>query len=337
MLYKPFGATGLTVSEVGFGCARIGGFFSGQRAADLVSLLREAFDQGLTFYDTADMYAQGESEKLIGQAFPKDRHRVIIASKVGYCLSAQRTLAARVKPLLKPLARRLGISRPRMPAGWGGAISQDFSTEYILTAVDASLRRLRTDYLDLYQLHSPPTRLLEQGDLLGPLEQLKAQGKIRFFGVACERVEDVLICLRYPQISFVQVSLSLLHQEALQEAIPCAAQRGVAVIARQCFASGVLAKPLDDLATDSNAQDPILSLAQRAEITRYHRIAKDYGRPLRALALQFAQTAPGVSTTLVGLRTSAHLGDMMSDLSSPSLSEPDFQALRRHAPSEART
>lgn len=336
MRYRQFGETGLTVSEVGFGCARLGGFLSGQRTADSVNLLRAAFDHGVTFYDTADMYTHGESERLIGQAFRQDRDRVVIASKVGYRVPRERKLVSRVKPLLKPLAQRLGIKPRGMVAGLTGTISQDFAPDYLMRAVDASLSRLGTDYLDVYQLHSPPSSLLEHGDFLGPLEQLKAEGKVRFFGVACDRAEDALICLRYPQISSVQVSLSLLHQEALQEAIPVAAQRGVAVIARQCFASGVLAKSSDGLPTDNLGQEPIVGESQATEIMNYRRIAEGCGRSLRTLALQFSQTAPGVSVTLVGLRTSAHLADMMGDLSSPSLSESDFRALRGQSSGAAR-
>jgi aryl-alcohol dehydrogenase-like predicted oxidoreductase len=110
------------------------------------------------------MYSQGESEALIGRAFRRRRHReIVIASKAGYCLPARRMLAARLKPFLRPLIQLLKIRRDRLPAGARGALAQDFSPGYLRKAVEGSLRRLRTDYLDLFQLHSPPAERRRAG------------------------------------------------------------------------------------------------------------------------------------------------------------------------------
>src|SRR5438105_7956439 len=106
MHYRPFGSTGLTVSELGFGCARIGGVFQGGSRSELIALLRRAFDEGINFFDTADMYTQGESERLVGDALRGVRERVIIATKGGYVLPAQKQLISRIKPLLKPVIAR---------------------------------------------------------------------------------------------------------------------------------------------------------------------------------------------------------------------------------------
>jgi aryl-alcohol dehydrogenase-like predicted oxidoreductase len=166
MNYRSFGATKLTVSEVGFGCARLGGIFQDSTKADMLRTLHLAFDRGITFYDTADMYSQGESEILLGKAFHGRRDKVVIASKAGYCLPARRKMVARIKPLVRPIIQRAGLKRQHLPSGLRGALSQDFSAGYLLKAVDQSLKRLRTDYLDLYQLHSPPTSVLESGAFL---------------------------------------------------------------------------------------------------------------------------------------------------------------------------
>src|SRR5260370_3491910 len=103
MQYRRFGTTALTTSAVGFGCARIGGVFQDSSRTEIVALLRRALGEGITFFDTADMYAQGESERLVGEAFRNDRDRVVIASKFGYRLPAQKQLINQVKPLLQPL------------------------------------------------------------------------------------------------------------------------------------------------------------------------------------------------------------------------------------------
>src|SRR5258706_15224783 len=112
MKARPFGNTDLRVSELGLGCARIGGIFQ-QDPGGFVNLLSAARDAGINFFDTADMYSQGESEALVGRAFHRCRDRVVIASKVGYCLPAQRRLVARVKPFVRPLIKLLGIRRDK--------------------------------------------------------------------------------------------------------------------------------------------------------------------------------------------------------------------------------
>src|SRR5260221_10126479 len=110
MKLRSFGNTDLRVSEFGLGCARIGGIFQGD-SAGFLRLLAAAADLGLNFFDTADMYSQGESEVLLGKAFRKQRSRVVIASKAGYCLPTRRRFAARVNPLLRPLIKLLKIRR----------------------------------------------------------------------------------------------------------------------------------------------------------------------------------------------------------------------------------
>src|SRR5262245_23290155 len=156
MRYRRFGNTELRTSEIGFGCARIGGVFQQTSRSETISLLHRALDQGVTFFDTADMYAQGESERLLGQAFRGQRDRVVIATKFGYTLPTQKQLVSRVKPLLRPLVRRLRLRPAHVHARLRGGVSQqDFSAAYIRRAVEGSLRRLQCDYIDVYQLHDP--------------------------------------------------------------------------------------------------------------------------------------------------------------------------------------
>src|SRR5690349_6530567 len=96
---QQFGTTALRVSTLGLGCARIGGIFQ-RDSRSFVDLLAAARDRGINFFDTADMYSQGESEALIGRTFRRKRDRIVIATKVGYCLPAQRKLIARIKPIV---------------------------------------------------------------------------------------------------------------------------------------------------------------------------------------------------------------------------------------------
>ena len=333
MQHTRFGTTDLTVSEIGFGCARLGGVFQSVSRADMLKTLHSAFDAGITFYDTSDMYCQGESEELLGKAFRGRRGQVVIASKVGYCLPTRRQLVSKVKPLLKPVVRRLGITRRSLPSGASGALSQDFTPAYIVQAVEGSLRRLRTDYLDLYQLHSPPAKVLERDDFLAPLGKLQREGKIRAFGVSCETTADALTCLRYPGIASLQLRLSLLDQTALTEAIPRAQERGVAVIARECFAGGLLAKPLDALGLETFIFDEAEREAKRREIQGYADLAAQSSRTLPELALQFVRGVAGVSVTLLGMRTETQLAGNLRLLASPPLTAAELQMLR--SPSHA--
>src|SRR5262249_30996207 len=144
--------------------------------------LEAAYDAGINFYDTADMYSQGESEHLIGKAFRKKRDKVFIASKGGYCLPARSKLVQLIKPLAKPIVQAIGLRRAAVPAAFSGGLSQDFSPGHLRTAAELSLRRLQSDYIDLYQLHSPRPEELRGAriqDSLGLLMRLKTEGKIR--------------------------------------------------------------------------------------------------------------------------------------------------------------
>lgn len=313
MRYNNLGATDLRVSEIGIGCARIGGVFQSVTTAEALRTLAEAMDAGVTFFDTSDMYTQGESEKLLGRAARGHRAQLVLATKVGYCLPTRRKLVSRIKPLVRPIIQRLGIKRSSLPSGASGALTQDFSPDYILRAAEASLTRLGTDYLDFYQLHSPPQDVLEAGDFLAPLEKLKRDGKIRYFGVSCEHAEDALICLRYPSISALQLPLNLLEQSALDKAIPAARQQGLGLIARQCYAGGFLARPMGSLGLEV-IDDPVRREAVRNTILEYNAKAQQSHRSLREMALQYVMGTKGVSVTNVGIHTHAQFQQLMADL-----------------------
>ena len=116
------------------------------------------------------------------------------------------------------------MRRAQVPSFARGRVAQDFSPGHIVRSAEASLRRLRRDRLDLYQLHSPPADVLRSGDFLEPLERLKAAGKIRYYGVSCEDSSDAELALRYAGVSTIQVRLSILAQYALVRAVPAAAE-----------------------------------------------------------------------------------------------------------------
>src|SRR3984957_11605575 len=189
--HRRFGRTELNVSEFGLGCARIGGIFK-REPGDFLNILSAALDAGINFFDTSDIYSQGESERLLGRAFRHRREQVVIASKAGYVLPAQRRIVARPQPLVRPLIGLLGLRRHHLSSAVRGAPAQNFSPAHLVRAVEGSLRRLGTDHLDLFQLHSPPTAVIELSDWVETLDGLKRKGKIRYYGISCDSVEAEL-------------------------------------------------------------------------------------------------------------------------------------------------
>jgi len=322
MRYRAFGTTGLSVSEIGVGCSRIGGLFSsGSSPADELRMLREAIDAGINFFDTADLYSHGQSEILVGKAMKRRRSEVIVATKGGYVLPAQSRLIGRLKPMLRPVIKAVGLKRPTGGSGGpAGAAAQDFTPEYLVAAVEGSLRRLGTDYIDIYQLHSPPRTVVEAGDYIGVLEGLKQQGKIRHFGIAADSAADATGFEPHAGITSLEVPFSIIEQEAAIELLPMAAHRGVGVISRSCFAAGLLVGELPEERLREQTPDWTAILTFRAA-------ASQLGRPLKELALQFSLGVDGIAVTLLGMQTPAQLDEILRLHSSPALTEAERAAL----------
>jgi aryl-alcohol dehydrogenase-like predicted oxidoreductase len=325
MKFNAFGNTGMNVSEIGFGGSRIGGVFADKNSGkEALNVLHEALDCGITFYDTADMYSQGESESLIGTAFRGRREQVVIATKGGYCLPARRNMIKRIKPLVRPFVQALGLKRARLPAGISGTLSQDFSPSYLIRALETSLKRLRTDYVDLYQLHSPRAPFMQSdafGAALQTLEKLKQQGKLRFYGVATEAAQDAPFCLSAPGISSLQVGFGLLDLEALdQGTLAAASARGLGIIARGCFGGGLLKDDLNTAQLEEAAPKWQRILALRS-------LSKRMDRSLLDMALQFCRGTPAVSVTLLGMRTENHLRGNIRHFEARPLNAQEYEAI----------
>jgi len=325
--YREFGKTGWRVSEIGFGGARIGGLLAqdGGRATS-IRTLETAFDGGINFYDTADMYGQGESEILIGKAFCKKRDKVFIATKGGYCLPARKRLVQFVKPLAKPIVRAIGLRRATVPAALSGTISQDFSPGYLRKAVEASLRRLGSDYIDLYQIHSPPQEQLRGSqlqDALALLARLKAEGKIREYGIALDSVGDAAYCLDMEGIASLQMAFGLMDLEALDGVFDRVSKYSCAIITRGCFGAGALKQSLTE--ADLRAIEPkwprVLQIKRAAE--RMQR------SPLEA-ARQFSLGIERISVTILGMRTPQHLQANLQYYAAKPLSNEEKSELLAH-------
>ncbi len=308
---RRFGATDLQVSSYGLGCARIGGIFK-RDPREFSNLLDAAFDAGINFFDTSDLYSQGESEALLGRTFRRRRDQVVIATKAGYVLPAQRQFVARIKPLVRPIIRLLKIKREQLPSAVRGQLAQDFSPPHLVRAVEGSLRRLQTDRLDMLQLHSPSVEVVERGEWVDVLDRLVRDGKVRYYGISCDAVEAGMAALRHERVSAVQVLINLLQQEATSVLLPEARRRGVGVIARETLANGLLIKEASAVNLAAYARSPEEAERRGAQLVACRQLATDQGRSLPALALDFVRQLDGVSVSLVGVSTHAQLNALVS-------------------------
>lgn len=214
MKYRKLGSTDLEVSAVGFGAWAIGGNEFGNSYGptyddDSRAAVSAALEAGCTFFDTADVYGHGHSEVLLGEALKNRRKEVVIATKGG---SDFYHTPARL----------------------------NFTENHLIFAVEQSLKRLSTDYIDLYQLHNPPFSLIESGRVFEPLEKLKTQGKIRFYGISIHDPQEGLLAMKMGKPSAIQVVYNYLHRDAAEELFPRALAEGVAIIAREPLANGFL-------------------------------------------------------------------------------------------------
>jgi aryl-alcohol dehydrogenase-like predicted oxidoreductase len=302
--YRQFGKTGWRVSEIGFGGARIGGLLAedGGRATSLRTL-QAACDAGINFYDTADMYSQGESEILVGKAFRKKRDKVFIATKGGYRLPGRKRLIQFIKPFAKPIFRAIGLRRSAVSAALSGKISKDFSPGHLRKAVEASLRRLQSDHIDLYQVHSPPPQALHGSGLQDALEllsRLKAEGKIREYGIALDSVEDAELCLGMEGIASLQIPFGLMDQEALDGLFDKVSERQYGIITRGCFGGGALKQSLTE--ADLRSIEP-----KWQRVLQIRRLAEQMQRSSLEAALQFSLSVESISVTILGMRIPQHL------------------------------
>jgi aryl-alcohol dehydrogenase-like predicted oxidoreductase len=322
--YRQFGKTGWRVSEIGFGGARIGGLLAedGGRATSLKTL-EAACDAGINFFDTADMYSQGESEILVGKAFRDKRDRVFIATKGGYSLPRQKRLIQLIKPFAKPIVRALGLRRSAVPASLSGTVSQDFSPGYLREAVEASLRRLQSDHIDLYQLHSPPREELTGSrlqDALGLLGRLKTEGKIREYGIALDSVYDAVHCLDMEGLASLQMPFGLMDLQALDGVFDKVSERQLGIIARGCFGGGALKQSLTEV--ELRASEP-----QWERALQIKRLAQQMQRSALEAALQFALSIERISVTILGMRTPEHVATNLQYYAAEPLSNEEKREL----------
>ncbi len=315
MEYREFGRTGWRISAISFGAWAIGGDAWGT-TDDEQSLrsLHRAVDLGVNFIDTADVYGDGHSERLIAR-LRRERgtgEEIIVATKAG---------------------RRLN---PHVAAG--------YDRENLTAFVERSLRNLEVDALDLLQLHCPPGEVYEMPEVFGILDDLVSAGKLRFYGVSVERVEEAIRAAAYPNVQSVQIIFNMFRHKPVETFFPVARERRVGILARVPLASGLLSGKL--------RADSQFAASDHRNYNRYGASfdvgetfsGVDYDTGLRAveelrplvppgatlaqLALRWILTFPEVSAAIPGARTPEQVEGNVRALELPPLPEETMAAAR---------
>lgn len=311
MQYRALGTTGLTVSEIGMGTWELGGREWGDiDEAVAIRLLRYAYEQGITLYDTADQYGGGRSERLLGQAFADVRSAVVIATKVGYEIDSDGWVSQ----------------------GWEQRPSYNASRDYIRTAVEGSLQRLGCEIIDTYQFHAPPGP--EQWDeAFETMEQLKAEGKIRFYGMALGSEAQALKAIEETGISTMMLTYNILNQSMAETVLPAAQSKGIGVIVRQPLASGLLSGQLTpDTKFAGNDHRKIWSSEQlHNDLQQVEAVKEIVGNATETLpqaSLKFILAHPAVSAVVPGMMTTAQVDDGVATANFPALPSHLLQRLQ---------
>lgn len=312
MKYRQLGKTGINVSEISFGTWAIGGSWGQTDESESLRALDKAMDEGVNFFDTADVYGDGKSERLLAQATKGKEDRVYIATK--FCRSGD-------------------IHDPKT-----------YSEAQVRDWCEASLKRLNRETIDLYQIHCPPLAILKEGTVFGVLDKLKSEGKIRSYGVSVESVEEGLYCLEQPGVQALQIIFNLFRQKPLESLLPKAAEREAGILVRLPLASGLLTGKFsgeskfeaeDHRSFNRDGQHfnvgetfaglPFeLGVALSRELDW---IAEGRGNMTRA-ALRWILDCPGITCVIPGFRNARQVEDNLAAQGVPSFSAAELEQLK---------
>ena len=311
MRTRRFGDTDLEASEIGFGTWALGSSWWGDVSqAEGERLLKEAFELGITFFETGDAYGQGANEELVGRVLAPHRDGVQLSTKFGYALDSGRR----------------EHSEGERPQRWDGP--------FVRAALEASLRRLRTDHVDLYQLHNPRMDAIDSDECFEALEELRSEGKIRHYGVALGPAigwrEEGLRAIGTRGIASVQTVYNLLEQDPGRDLMAAAGEHGVGVMARVPTSSGLL----DDNLTPDTTFGPGDHRRHRshewlveglAKIDRIRFLCRpDSGRTMAQAALRFILAHPQMTVVIPTITEEAELREYAGAAEVPDLTDEEL-------------
>ena len=289
MKYRQLADTDLTVSEIGVPLRPLATSDYGHvTEQDTLNLLARAFDLGFTYFDTADSYSEGYGESVLARALRRNRHDIVISTKAGYDF---------YRPVIDPDDR---------------GKSQRWTPGFIRYACEQSLRRLDTDYIDLFQLHHPGPDAIEDDELFGLLDDLVREGKTRYYGVTLdskpESKEAGLGAIELRNVSAIQVDFNLLDQQPARNLISNAQASRTAVVAYDPSASGVLEAEVRRRTEVSEASAAEEDLRQKLLARRtLERGLREFGGDIGTWAIKFVLASPVVAAALPVVTTYARL------------------------------
>jgi aryl-alcohol dehydrogenase-like predicted oxidoreductase len=298
------GKTNLSVGVLGFGAAEIG--FDKVPQAIVERLVATAVDQGLNVIDTAECYK--ESEEKIGLALQRRRERCVLLTKCGHAAGFSSG------PVTRMLNGFLRKSTGRARLGF-----QDWERRTLEKSIERSLRLLRTDYIDILQLHICPKEILNRGEVIEVLQRARQAGKTRFIGYSGDG-EAALYAVQCGAFDTLQTSLNIADQQAIDLTLPAAGERGMGVIAKRPLANAVW----------RNATKPYNSY-HHAYWDRLHKLQYDFlqdGDSSFATALRFTLAVPGVHTAIVGTTKPERWLENSDAISAGPLEAGRFQSIR---------
>ena len=267
----------MMLPEMGMGCWAIGGQGYGPVSQeDALATLEAAWNSGVRFFDTADVYGDGVSEKLIAQFLrTQSRDEAVIATKVGWDF-------------------------------YQGGHKKNFAPDYLRFACEQSLKRLETDYIDLYQLHNPSAEEMKSGEIFQTLTKLKEQGKIGHIGVSVHREEEALAALKNSRIESLQLIFNALDQRMAVSVFDAAKAKGVGILAREPLACGLLTGKYsaDAVFPKGDHRRRYSAEKMKSDIQKIEKVKAALGeKPLSVAALAFVLAHEAVSCVIPGAKS----------------------------------
>jgi aryl-alcohol dehydrogenase-like predicted oxidoreductase len=313
MRYRNLGDTDIAVSEVGFGVWTVStGWWGEVDDERSVKLLRRAHERGINYFDTADTYGSGKGETLLADAFGHMRDEIVISTKIGYDFYSH-------------TARRGQQERP-----------QDWSEEFIRFALEQSLERLDTDYVDFLQLHNTKMDAIEDDDLFALMEQFKDEGRIRAYGVALGPkigwLEEGVKAMRERRIDGVQMIYNLLEQDPGRGLIEAARETDTSLVVRVPHSSGMLEGHYDENTTfaknDHRRHRPkewLTTGLKKVELLSF--LTESGERTLGQAALKFVLATPEIASTLPNIYGEEQIEEFAAAPDTPDLTADELSRI----------
>jgi aryl-alcohol dehydrogenase-like predicted oxidoreductase len=314
--YRKLGTTDLNVSEVAFGVWSVStGWWGKVDKDDAIKLLQAAVGAGVTLFDTADTYAEGYGETILHDALGKKRHEIVIGTKFGYDIHAPRSGEQKERP-------------------------QRWDPEFIRAACEESLKRLGTDYIDLYQLHNPRVETIREDEVFGTLDELVKEGKIRHYGAAIGpdigwRAE-ANAAMDERHVQSLQIIYSIIEQQPARDFFELAHENNTGLLARVPHASEILT---DEFADKMKVEfDPSDHRAHRKREwldTAFQKrervlfIAQETNRTLAQAAIQFCLTEPNIAAVLPNIVRRDQLDEFTAGTEVPPITADELAELNR--------